>query len=85
MLKQFSELFVFLSCCLNYLGEVEKLMAFLGIQEIGETLCPGVFILYQDLHSLLIIFQLRIYHLYILFVLAEKISEILEAFLYALS
>jgi len=41
---------VFLSCCLDYLGEVEKLMAFLGIQEIGETLCPGVFILYQDLH-----------------------------------
>jgi hypothetical protein len=56
-------------------------MTLFGVQEIGEPLRPCIFILNKYFNKLLIIFQLRIDHLYILFVLTEKIAEVLETLL----
>lgn len=42
---------------------------------------PGIFVFDQDLNQLLVIFQLRVHDLYILFVLAQEVSEVLKTFL----
>ena len=59
-------------------------MTFFRIQEICEPLCPCIFIFNKYFDKLLIIFELRVDHLYILFVLTEKIAEVLETLLYTL-
>jgi len=59
-------------------------MTLLRVQEICEPLRPCIFILNKYFNKLLIIFELRVDHLYILFVLTEKIAEVLETLLYTL-
>jgi len=47
---------------------VEKLVALLRVEEVGETLGPGVFVLNEDFNKLLIVFELRIHDFYVLLV-----------------
>jgi hypothetical protein len=58
-------------------------MTLLGIEEVGKTLSPSIFVFHQNLNQLLVILELGIDHLYILFIFSKKIAEVLEAFLYS--
>lgn len=53
-----------------HLGEVQQLVELLRVEEIREALAPGVLELNQNLDQLYVIFELWVYYLYILFILA---------------
>ena len=66
------------------LREVQQLVQFLRVQEVGQALAPTVFELDENLDKFDVVFQLRVHHLDVLLVLAKKIFEILERLLDAL-
>jgi hypothetical protein len=76
---------VFVRCGLDHLGEVHELDAFLFVDEVGQTLRPCVLKLYQHFYELHVVLQLRIHHLYVLFVFSEQVSKVLERVFYLLS
>jgi hypothetical protein len=47
---------------------VEQLVTLLRVEEVGEALSPSVFVLNKDFNELLIVFELRIHHFYVLLV-----------------
>ncbi len=81
MLEELPEGFVLFGGGLDDLREMQKLVALFGIEEVGQSLRPGVLILDQDLNELLIIFKLRVNNLDVLVIFSEEVPEILEALL----
>ena len=75
---------MFLGRGLDDLAEVQKLVALLRVEEVGQALAPRVLIVDQYLHQLLVVLQLRVDDLDVLLVLPEEVSEVLEGLLNAL-
>lgn len=61
---------MFLGSGLYHLTEVQKLVHFLGVKEVGEPLTPRVLEFNQDLHELIVVLKLRVYYFDVLLVFA---------------
>jgi hypothetical protein len=55
LFQLFSKVFVLFGRCFNHLTEVQKLITFLGVQEVGKALTPRVFKFYKNLNELIIV------------------------------
>lgn len=71
---------VFFSRRLDDLRKVKQLGAFPAVQEVGESLAPRVFELYQHLHELRVVLQLGVDHFNVQLVLPQERFEILKYF-----
>ena len=83
LLQLLSKLRVLLGRRLNHLREVEQLVAFFVIDEVGQTLAPTVFEFNENFYKFDVVLELRIDNFNILLVFSKKIFEILEGLLYA--
>ena len=77
--------FMFLSGGFDHRTEVDQLMAFLMVHEVGETLRPGVLEFYEDFYELDVVLELRVYHLDVLLVLFQELPEVRKCLLDLLS
>ena len=57
---------------------MDDLLAHLVVEKIPFALLPRFFIVYQCFDQLWIIFELRVYYLYVLLVLAHELSKLDE-------
>ena len=55
LLQLFSEILVLFGRCFDHLTEVEQLVAFLCVKEVGEALTPRVFKFDKNLNELVIV------------------------------
>ena len=73
-----------LCCCLNYLTEVQKLVALFAIEEIRQALAPAIFEFNEYLDELVVILQLWVDYLDVLLVFTEEAFKVLVDLLNAL-